>query len=63
MTAEHWRQLVVNAVQFAENGNPRVLDRLAELLAEGDQVREKLQQAGVAWTDRPLSESIEELVR
>jgi hypothetical protein len=50
MLADAWRQQAINAVREAEEGDPRMLDRLALLLEQQDETVRALRELGEGWT-------------
>jgi hypothetical protein len=49
MLADAWRQQAINAVREAEEGDPRMLDRLALLLEQQDAATQRLREKGYGW--------------
>lgn len=61
MTQQGWRQIVIEAVRRADDGDPKLLDLTAQVLAEQDRAKHKIRELGFGCTGMPWSEMYDEI--
>ena len=49
MTAEGWRQAVIQAVRESDDGHADMIEMLAHLLAEQEKAKQDLRNIGFGW--------------
>lgn len=61
MTKDGWRMAVVRAVNRYQAGDTRALDLLAQLLAEQDEAKGRLSEAGFGVIGTPWAKVVNEV--
>jgi hypothetical protein len=62
MTADGWRQTIVQVVDASRCGEDRGLDLLAQLLVEQDQAKQALRKVGFGCIGMPWADVVHEIL-
>lgn len=61
MTKDGWRDLVIQAVHEADNGNGESVSLLAEYFEECDLAKQALRNKGYGWTGLGILETVQQI--